>query len=289
MRINTNIPSLNAIESGNVNNSNISNSLEKLSSGLRVNKASDDASGLAIADKLRTQVSSISQSIDNANSAVTMIQIADKAMAEQSNILDIVKQKLIQAATATTSSEGDKAIAKDINKLLNQLDNISSQTNYNGVKLLENDAGNATLSLTFQVGETSNNVITTSGNIQSNTDGLASSATIALSLLYNRTAGNAPLFTQNLAKESLATIDQALNELNSFRSDFGSTQNQIESATRNMLTQRTNIAAAESILRDVDYAAESSDFNKYNVISQSSTYAQSQANLRPESILQLLT
>ncbi|MEJ5168494.1 MAG: flagellin, partial [Arcobacteraceae bacterium] len=99
MRINTNVSSLNAQESANITNANLKNSLEKLSSGLRINKASDDASGLAIADKLRTQASSIGQSIANGNSAVSLTQIADKAMAEQSNILDIVKTKLLQAAT----------------------------------------------------------------------------------------------------------------------------------------------------------------------------------------------
>ncbi|MCK5293644.1 MAG: flagellin, partial [Arcobacteraceae bacterium] len=100
MRINTNVASLTALESNTQINKNLTNSLEKLSSGLRINKASDDASGLAIADKLRTQASSIGQAISNGNSAVSLIQIADKAMGEQSNILDIIKQKLIQGATA---------------------------------------------------------------------------------------------------------------------------------------------------------------------------------------------
>ncbi|MFA6684978.1 MAG: flagellin, partial [Arcobacteraceae bacterium] len=114
MRINTNVSALTAQESNTQINTNLRNSLEKLSSGLRINKASDDASGLAIADKLRTQASSIGQAISNGNSAVALLQIADKAMAEQSNILDIVKQKLIQASTATTSSAGREAISKDI-------------------------------------------------------------------------------------------------------------------------------------------------------------------------------
>ena len=113
-----------AREAATNTNNNLSSSLEKLSSGLRINKASDDSAGLSIADKLRTQASSIGQSISNGNSAVSLTQIADKAMAEQSNILDIVKTKLIQAATDTTSDEGRNAIGKDINKLLTQLNNI---------------------------------------------------------------------------------------------------------------------------------------------------------------------
>ena len=137
MRINTNINSMVAQESATQVNKNLTSSLEKLSSGLRINKASDDASGMAIADKLRTQASSIGQSIDNANSAASLIQIADKAMGEQSNILDIVKTKLIQAKNGTTSSDGRTAIMNDIGKLLTQLDAIAAQTNYNGITLLQ--------------------------------------------------------------------------------------------------------------------------------------------------------
>ena len=172
MRINTNISALSAQEAATKTNFNIQSSLEKLSSGLRINKASDDASGLAIADKLRTQVTSINQGIANGSSAVSLLQIADKSMDEQSKILDTVKAKLVQANTATTSSAGRESIRKDIEKLLTQLDNIASQTNYNGTKLLEGatsaDASNA---LDFQVGENSSDTITMSA-IQANTDGL---------------------------------------------------------------------------------------------------------------------
>ena len=118
MRINTNVSSLTAQEASQNTSKTLTGSLEKLSTGLRINKASDDASGLAIADKLRTQATSINQGIANGNSAVTLLQIADKSMAEQSNILDTVKAKLIQANTATTSSAGRESVRKDINKLL---------------------------------------------------------------------------------------------------------------------------------------------------------------------------
>lgn len=137
MRINTNVSSLNAQESAVNTSKSLSTSLEKLSSGLRINKASDDASGLAIADKLRTQATSINSGIANGNSAVTLLQIADKSMAEQSNILDTIKSKLIQANTDTTSVAGRTSIAKDITKLLGQLNNIAEQTNYNGTNLLQ--------------------------------------------------------------------------------------------------------------------------------------------------------
>jgi flagellin len=286
MRINTNIAALNAQENATNTNNNLRNSLEKLSSGLRINKASDDASGLAIADKLRTQASSINQAISNGNSAVSLIQIADKAMAEQSNILDIVKQKLIQAATATTSQEGRTAIAKDVNKLLTQLDEIASQTNYNGVQLLQQSAGGTGVSvdLVFQMGEKSGNTAELTAAVQANTVGLQDMASLA-----TKTSGtNADSFAADSARAMMKSVDSSLNQLNGWRSDFGSTQNQIESAVRNMMTQVTNIKAAESVIRDVDYASESANFNKQNIISQAGTYAMSQANQVQQNILRLL-
>jgi len=284
MRINTNISSLNAQETTTQTNNNLRSSLEKLSSGLRINKASDDASGLAIADKLRTQASSISQAVANGNSATALTQIADKAMAEQSNILDVVKQKLIQAATATTSDEGRKAIGKDINKLLTQLDNIATQTNYNGINLLQQTATSAgsALAQVFQMGENSGNTITLTAGIQANTSGLQGMADLLTSSVLSAA------FSADAARVALKNVDSALNQLNSWRSDVGSTQNQLESALRNMMTQVTNIKAAESVVRDVDYAAESANFNKQNIVAQAGTYAMSQSNAIQQNVLRLL-
>jgi len=285
MRINTNVASMNAQESASKTNMNLSSSLEKLSSGLRINKASDDASGLAIADKLRTQASSIGQGISNANSAVSLTQIADKAMGEESNIVDIIKTKLLQAATATTSTAGHDAIAKDVTKLLDQINNIAQQTNYNGIQLLQSGTavgGSTTTALNFQVGETTTDTIGSSGGVRANVSGLGLTA-----LHTFASAGGANLSAGN-ASAQLDEIDTALNTLNGWRADFGSTQNQLESATRNMMTQQTNIKAAESVIRDVDYASESANFNKQNIISQAGTYAMSQANSVQQNVLRLL-
>lgn len=279
MRINTNISSLAAQEAATNTNNTVRSSLEKLSSGLRINKASDDASGLAIADKLRTQVSSINQGIANGNSAISLLQIADKSMEEQSKILDTVKSKLVQANTATTSSAGREAIRKDINKLLTQLDNIASQTNYNGSKLLEGATiADQSAELKFQVGENSSDTITLE-QIQSNTEGLS---------LDNLKGLAVDGLTSALAASEQKVVDDAITTLNGYRGDIGSTQNQIESAVRNLTTQSTNISAAESIIRDVDYAKESANFNKNNIISQASAYALSQSNVAQQNVLRLL-
>lgn len=280
MRINTNVSSLTAQEAAKNTNSSISSSLEKLSTGLKINKASDDASGLAIADKLRTQVTSINQGVANGNSAITLLQIADKSMAEQSKILDTVKSKLIQANTATTSSDGRESIRKDITKLLEQLDNIAQQTNYNGTYLLQQSATASTASNThsFQVGEKSSDTISMSG-VQANTTGLSLTSINAL-------AANG--LTSALAASEQTTVDTAITTLNGYRGDIGSTQNQVESAVRNLMTQATNIKAAESVIRDVDYAEESAGFNKLNIISQAGSYAISQANATQQNVLRLL-
>ncbi|MGJ0290182.1 flagellin [Aliarcobacter cryaerophilus] len=306
MRINTNISSLGAQEAAQNTNKSISNSLEKLSTGLRINKASDDASGLAIADKLRTQVTSINQGISNGNSAVALLQITDKSMAEQSKILDTIKSKLIQANTDTTSVAGRTAIAKDITKLLQQLNNIGEQTNYNGTNLLQkarttanaSTEGNLTAArtalggLSFQIGEGTQDLIKTK-TINSNVAGLKLSAlAIAVrsgaKMSAGASVGTTGVFTRTMAQSGQRAIDKAITTLNGYRGDIGSTQNQVESAVRNLMTQSTNIKAAESVIRDVDYAEESANFNKLNIISQAGSYAISQSNATQQNVLRLL-
>ena len=432
MIINTNVSSITAQEAATNTNNSISSSLEKLSTGLKINKASDDASGLAIADKLRTQATSIDQGISNGNSAVTLLQIADKSMAEQSNILDTIKAKLIQANTDTTSDDGRESIRKDISKLLEQLDNIAEQTNYNGNVLLQSasDDQASSVDLKFQIGESEGDIIENTA-IQSNTIGLGGgedtvaantviasggsmqlSAAAAITFHASGTAGsgqeslklsgNVGILTSNnegltisdvdsataellsiiavadadltdvgdgtftmvtggsidledtnigkmtvtssgstsgtisvnnggavvtvtnlanttdadllvngtdvtggdtlsslmnlgegelsktKADEFQDVVDNAITQLNSYRGDIGSTQNQVESAVRNLMTQSTNVQAAESIIRDVDYAAESANFNKQNIISQAGSYAISQANSVQQNVLRLL-
>ncbi|AYJ79322.1 flagellin [Aliarcobacter cryaerophilus ATCC 43158] len=300
MKINTNISSLTAQEAATNTNRSISSSLERLSTGLKINKASDDASGLAIADKLRTQVTSLNQGISNGNSAIALLQIADKSMAEQSKILDTVKAKLIQANTDTTSSIGRVAIAKDVNKLLDQLNNIAKQTNYNGTALLQKGMGSAATDtassdgLTFQIGESNTDIISTK-SIQANISGyslnslktdVSAGATATISSDGKTVTTNG--FTRTMASAYMNNVDSAITKLNGYRGDIGSTQNQVESAVRNLMTQATNIKNAESVIRDVDYAEESANFNKLNIISQAGSYAISQSNAVSQNVLRLL-
>ena len=295
MRINTNVSSLIAQESNKNTSNSLSSSLEKLSTGFRINKASDDASGLAIADKLRTQANGLNQAVSNGNSAVSLTQIADKAMAEQSNILDVIKQKLLQASTATTSLDGAESITKDVKKLLDQLDNIGQTTSYNGQLLLQLSAGGkgGTSTLTFQMGTLSTDTVDLDAGIAANASGMgmttvqgATSATAGAFgvSVSTGTAGSA----QGAARALLAAVDSSLTTLNGWRADVGSTQNQLESGIRNIMTQITNTKAAESVIRDVDYAQESANFNRQNIIAQAGTYAMSQANATAQNVLRLL-
>ncbi len=251
----------------------------RLSTGLCITSASDDPSGLAIADKLRTQANSIKQGIQNANNGIAFIQIADKAMSEQSRILDLVKVKLIQAKSDTTSTQGKDAIKKDIHKLLVQLDNIASQTNYNGITLLQKDVNDITLGsqISFQVGESSQDTVSTRDNIQSNTTGLGIEALKNINTLDSLSAG-----------VWMSKIDDALSSLNVFRSDFGSTQNQLESSVRFMSSKYTNLKKSESVIRDVDYVHEFSTLNKLRILMIAGMYALAQANNVHENMLKLL-
>ncbi|MCG3719620.1 flagellin, partial [Aliarcobacter butzleri] len=189
---------------------------------------------------------------------------------------------------------------------LQQLNNIGEQTNYNGTNLLQNarttaDASNmdnltaartAKGGLSFQVGEGSSDLITTK-TINSNVAGLKLSALAkavrsGAKMSAGATAGTTGVFTRTMAQSGQKAIDKAITTLNGYRGDIGSTQNQIESAIRNLSTQATNIKNAESVIRDVDYAQESANFNKLNIISQAGSYAISQANAVQQNVLKLL-
>lgn len=245
-------------------------SLERIAAGLAINSAADNASSLGIAQELSAQAGGIAQSIENVNSAVAYTQIGDGALAEQSDILDTVKEKLLQASTDTTSQEGREALLGDIQKLLTQFDNIAEQTNYNGETILQQSSEDSSASDTFQVqaGEGADDLIEADG-IQSNTQG------VGLDDLLNQDASS---FSSSTARSFLDDVDSALSQVNSNRAELGSTSNQLQSAGTNLSSQYTNTVAAESVLTEVDYAKEVSDFSKQNILAQFSAYGQVQAN-----------
>lgn len=279
LMIQSNYSAMNAIANINNTNSLLEKSLQRLTTGKRINSASDDVSGLAIADKLRTQSSSLSMSITNANNARAMIKIADGAMKETSDSLDSIKTKLIQAASSTTSVEGRESIRKDIAKLLKSIDETAKNTTYNGMQLLAKADGSATDALNFQIGETSSSVVSTDGGVRANSEGLG------LDALRDLAADG---LTVSGAQTYIDTIDTAISTLSGWKSDFGSTQNSLESRIRNMTTTVTNLNAAKDQIMNLDFEQESANFSKLQIQAQAGLFALSQANVMQQNVLRLL-
>jgi flagellin len=255
-------------------------SLEKIATGLQLNQAADDASSLAISEKLDVEASGISQSIENVNSGLALTQIGDKAIDEQSKLLDNIKEKLLEAANGTTSDEGREALFDEIQKSLEQLDNIAEQTNYNGQTILQADRDDQSASnpVQFQAGTSSDDIVE-SGGIQANTEGLN------LQALRDLDVSN---FTADTARDFLDDVDNAVDTLNTYRGELGSTSNQLESSSRNLATQYTNTREASAILSNVDYASEVTNFSKQNILAQVGAFTQAQSNVTQSAVLRLL-
>jgi flagellin len=260
---------------------NANQALNKIATGIELNQASDDASSLSISNSLLSQANGYSKSLENANSAIAATQIASSATNEQSKILDSIKENLLKASTDTTSQEGRDTILKDIKSKLEQLDKIASGTNYNGQTLLQKSSTDSSASdvQQYQSGLVGDSIIETS-SVQSNTKGLG------LTALVNQ---NSSSFSSNDARNFLKTIDDAITGLNSIKSEFGSVQKQLESSSRNLMSQETSTLNAASLF-DTDYAKESASFSKQNILAQIGAYGQAQANnINQQSVLRLLS
>ena len=248
---------------------NNNQTLNRIATGIELNQASDDYSSLAITNNLLSQSSGYSQAIENTNSAIASTQIASSATNEQSNILDNIKEKLLQASTDTTSQNGREALLKDIQSQLDQFNQIASSTNYNGQTLLQNSASDISASQVqqYQSGINSENLIETS-SVQSNTQGLGLTAL---------SSQDATSFSSSDARGFLQSVDNAINGLNDIRSEFGSVQNQLESSSRNLISQEVGTLSAASI-SDTDYAKESASFSKQNIMGQIGAFSLAQGN-----------
>ena len=256
-------------------------SLARIATGIELNQSSDNASSLSIANSLLAQSNGYSQAIENTNSAIASSQIASSATNEQSKILDTIKEKLLQASTDTTSKEGRDAILKEIKAQLNQFDKIASSTNYNGQTLLQKSStdSSASDSQQYQSGLKGEDIIESS-SVQSNTQGLG------LSALVNQ---NSTTFSASDARDLLKSVDNAINGLNEVRTEFGTTQKQLESSNRNLLTQQTSTLNAASLF-DTDYTKESSNFSKQNILAQIGAYGQVQStSVNQQNVLRLLS
>ena len=273
-RINTNISAMNAHKNATMNNVGLDKSLNSLSSGLRINKAADDSAGLAIANKLSAQSQGLGQAIRNSNDGIGLIQTADGAFEEYGNIMKRVRVLATQAANDTQDAASRGYISQEITALLSEASDINATTRFNGVKVLDGTGGNVG-TFTFHTGAYT-------AETQSVIIGSAS-----VDILVTA-AANLSVSTQADAEGTIADMDLAIAAVDGKRATLGAAQNKLESTVRNISVTQVNIAAAESQIRDVDFAAESANFAKHNILAQSGSYAMSQANAVQQNVLRLL-
>ena len=271
-RINTNVGAMNAHRNSTMNNVGLDKSLNALSSGLRINRAADDASGLSIANKLSAQSQGLGQAISNSNDGIGLIQTADGALEEYGNILKRVRVLAVQAANDTQDTDSRSYIKLEIDALLAEAEDIADTTKFNGVNLLD-ATGGAAGTFTFHTGAYSTET-------QSVVIGDAQTAALV--------SGNQTVDTQANAELTISAMDDGITAVDGLRATLGAAQNKLESTVRNISVTQVNVAAAESQIRDVDFAAESATFAKHNILAQSGSYAMSQANAVQQNVLRLL-
>ncbi|MDA1476552.1 flagellin Hag [Bacillus changyiensis] len=276
MRINHNIAALNTLNRLSSNNAASQKSMEKLSSGLRINRAGDDAAGLAISEKMRGQIRGLEMASKNSQDGISLIQTAEGALTETHAILQRMRELTVQAGNVGTQQAEDlTAIDAEMDALIQEIDGISTRTEFNGKKLL-----NASVpSFTFQIGANATQQLNvTIGNMGATALGV-DAATIDVTTL---TATPANFNTY------VAAIDTAITTVSTQRANLGAVQNRLEHTINNLGAASENLTAAESRIRDVDMAKEMSQFTKNNILSQASQAMLAQANQQPQSVLQLL-
>lgn len=271
LRVNTNIASLNAQRNLSLSTNKLNRSLERLSSGLRITRASDDAAGLAISERFRAEIRSLGQAERNANDGVSLLQIAEGALNETSGILIRLRELAVQSANGTLGQGERDALNDEFQAQIAEINRIAAVTEFNGTTIL-NTTGT---SITFQVGadNTTNDQITVTG-VDATASGIGVS-TLSVSSL----AG---------AQAALSGLTTAINQVASLRGQFGAAQNRLESAIRSIQIAIENTSAAESRIRDVDVAAETAELTKNQVLQSAGISVLAQANTSTQSVLQLL-
>ena len=282
MRINHNISSMGTQASLFKTNRSMAKNLEKLSTGLRINKASDDAAGLAISENLRTQVRGTAQAKRNALDGISLLNIAEGAANEVSDILQRMRELAVQSANDTLTSSERAYTNQEFSQLNSEIDRIANVTNFNGQDLLSSDA-----TTRFGAGTTGSVLWIDANNTVGN-----DSLTITIDTLSADTNGlnilDDSLSTQTDSVTAISELDRAIGSVSTMRSDLGAFVNRLEHAINNLDVSNTNQQAAESQIRDVDFAYETAQFTKNQILTQSATAMLAQANAVPQGVLQLL-
>ena len=262
LRINSNVEALNAHRQLSMTQDKVSKSMERLSSGYCINRAADDAAGLAISEKLRGQIRGLSQAQRNAQDGVSLVQTAEGSLNEVHSMLQRVRELAVQYSNGTLSTSDKAAITAEAAQLASEIERIGTTTNFNGIKLLDGSAS----TVSFQVGANDNDQITvTTESLGGKVGSIDVSQTSAIS-----------------------AIDAAIQNVSTLRSTFGAVQNRLEHTLNNISTYQENLTASESRIRDVDMASEMVEFSKDQILQQAGTSMLAQANQAPQAVLSLL-
>ena len=263
LRIHNNVEAFNAHRQLSATGEKLGKSLERLSSGYRINRASDDAAGLAISERLRGQVKGLAQSKRNVGDAISMVQTAEGSLNEVHSMLQRVRELAVQYGNGALSTTDKAAIQSEVNQLASDIERIGTNTEFNGTKLL-----NTSGTVTFQVGAKDGQTIT------------AGTISLGAQMATNT-------FTLGGAND-LSEIDASINNVSAARANFGVVQNRLEYAGNDISTYQENLMAAESRIRDVDMASEMAQMTKYNILQQAGVSMLAQANQSPQAVLSLL-
>ena len=274
LRINTNIQAMAAQRALSNNRQEQEKSLERLSSGNRINRAGDDAAGLAISERIRANTRSLAQAGRNANDGISLVQVAEGGTNEISNILVRMRELSIQSASDTIGNLERGFTNKEVQQLKNEIDRISNTTEFNGTKLLNGKADK----LDIQVG-LNNNAMEDRLVFDAAAQNVTSQA-LGIDMIATD--------TKEGAQENLAKLDVALTRLNENRSSLGATQNRLQSTINNITIYKENLESARSRIRDTDMASETSELTKTNILTQAGISVLAQANQNPQQALKLL-
>ena len=282
MIINHNLSAMNANRQLGKNTGALSKSIEKLSSGYRINKAADDAAGLSISEKMRGQIRGLNKASDNSEDGISMIQTAEGGLNETQNILQRMRELAVQAANDTNVTADRDAIKDELQQLSDEITRIGKQTQYNTKNVLnsgDNDTkiGKGSFSVNLQVGANCGQSIS-----------VTFSAMNAETLSVTIGNGGIEVSSYDKATKAIATLDTAIEAVSKERSKYGAVQNRLEHAIANTDNAAENIQSAESRIRDVDMATEMMNYSKTNILMQASQSMLAQANQAPQSVLSLL-
>jgi flagellin len=272
MRINHNVSALNAYRNLSVNNDNTSKSLEKLSSGLRINRASDDAAGLAISEKMRSQIRGLDMAQRNALDGVSVVQTAEGALNSTHEILQRMRELAVQSSNDSNTNTDRAEIQKEVDQLTKEIDRIGTATEFNTNPLLDGTKQGAN-AITLQIGANAGQIVTLD---------ISDMRAAALGI------SSIDLSTGTGARNAITTLDTAIQKVSSERAKLGAVQNRLEYTVDNLKTMGENVTTSESRVRDLDMALEMSNFTKNNILNQAAQSMLAQANQLPQGVLQLL-